>query len=119
MLYDSLGVKKDKDLSLWDLNFRKIFETQLPLYLIKSEVMERRNMDPNTYRVSFQYAANVPRQGGSYGDCGIWVTIFLYRLSQNRPLTFRKPVQAALAYREHLADFYWKYKIPVPKGFTQ
>lgn len=119
MLYDSLGSKKDEDLSLWDRNFRQIFRTQLPIYLIESEVMARRNMDPKTYHVSFLYACNVPRQGGILGDCGIWVSIFLYRLSQNKPLTFRKPIQAALAYRENLAEFYWKYKIPVAKGFTQ
>ncbi|PWA44200.1 phospholipase-like protein [Artemisia annua] len=107
MLYDSLGSKKDEDLSLWDRNFRQIFQTHLPVYLIKSEVMARRNMDPNTYHVSFLYAANVPRQGGLLGDCGIWVTIFLNRLSQNKSLIIKKPVQAALAYREHLAEFYW------------
>jgi Ulp1 family protease len=119
MLYDSLGSKKDEDLSLWDRNFRQIFRTQLPIYLIESEVMARRNMDPKTYHVSFLYACNVPRQGGILGDCGIWVSIFLYRLSQNKSLTSRKPIQAALAYRENLAEFYWKYKIPVAKGFTQ
>lgn len=118
MLYDSLGSKKDTDLSLWDRNFRQIFQNHLPVYLSKSEVMSRRNMDPNTYRVSFLYATNVPRQGGFLGDCGIWVIIFLNRLSQNKSLSFRKPVQAALAYREYLAEFYWKYKIPVPKAVT-
>ncbi|PWA77257.1 F-box domain-containing protein [Artemisia annua] len=36
------------------------------------------------------------------------------RLSHNLSLKVRKPVQAALAYHEYLAEFYWKYKIPVP-----
>ncbi|PWA34899.1 ulp1 protease family, C-terminal catalytic domain-containing protein [Artemisia annua] len=99
MLYDSLGRKNDEDLSLWDRNFRQNFQTHLPVYLIKSQVMARRNMDPNTYHVSFQYASNVPRQGGLLGDCGIWVCIFLNRLSENKPLNIMKSVQAALAYR--------------------
>ena len=118
-LYDSLGSQKDKDLSPWNRKLRRTIQTQLPIYLINSEVMEKRRMDPDSYHVSFRYATNVPKQGGLYGDCGIWVIILLYRLSQNRPFNFRKPDQAALAYREHLTAFFWKYKIPIPKGFTQ
>ena len=115
-LYDSLGSQKEKNLSPWDRNLRRTFQTQLPIYLIKSEVMVKRRMDPDSYHVSFRYATNVPKQGGLYGDCGIWVIILLYRLSQNRPFNFRKPDQAALAYREHLTAFSGNTRFQFLKG---
>lgn len=99
----------------WWSNFRSVFTHQLPMYLVESEVMQLKNIDPNNYGVTFQYARDVPIQGGRYGDCGIWVCIFLYRLSHNLSLKVKNPVQTALAYREYLAEFYWKYKIPIPR----
>lgn len=115
-LYDSLGSQLDKNLSEWSRNFRRIFQRQLPVLLAESEVMERRNIDPDTYSIKFRYAEDLPRQGGKYGDCGVWVIIFLYRLTHNLHLKFKKPVQVALAYREHLGEFFWKHRIPVPRG---
>lgn len=76
--------------------------------------MQLRNMDPHSYRISFEYARGVPRQGGKYGDCGIWTCIFMYRLSRNLSLQVKNPIQAALAYREYMVEYYWKYKIAVP-----
>ncbi|PWA68181.1 F-box domain-containing protein [Artemisia annua] len=116
-LYDSLGGDASEEYvekRVWWKNFRSVFACQLHKYLVESEVMQMKNIDSNNYHVSFKYARDVPIQGGSYGDCGVWVCIFLYRLSHNLSLKVRKPVQAALAYREYLAEFYWKYKIPVP-----
>ncbi|GJX28796.1 ulp1 protease family, C-terminal catalytic domain-containing protein [Tanacetum coccineum] len=45
-------------------------------------------------------AYGIPIQGGLYGDCGLWVCIFLYRLSHNIPLEVDDPINIALAYRE-------------------
>ncbi|GJY93322.1 phospholipase-like protein [Tanacetum coccineum] len=48
----------------------------------------------------------VPLQGGLYGDCGLWVCIFLYRLSHNIPLEVDDSSNVALAWRERIIDFY-------------
>ena len=120
-LYDSLvsidehSSREHFETRSWWIEFRTRFARQLPKYLVESEVMQMKNIDSKNYHVSFKYARGVPRQGGRYGDCGVWVCIFLYRLSHNLSLKVKDSVQAALAYREHLADFYWNYKIPVPK----
>ncbi|PWA76715.1 phospholipase-like, Aminotransferase-like mobile domain protein [Artemisia annua] len=116
-LYDSLGGNASEDYvekRVWWQNFRSVFSCQLPKYLVESEVMQMKNIESKNYHVSFKYARDILIQGGSYGDCGVWVCIFLYKLSHNLSLKVRKPVQAALAYREYLAEFYWKYKIPFP-----
>ncbi|PWA69048.1 phospholipase-like protein [Artemisia annua] len=56
------------------------------------------------------YEENVPIQSGYYGDCGIWVCVFLYRLTHHLPLMVDDPAAFALAYREQLISMFWKYK---------
>ena len=70
-----------------------------------------KGIDPTTYAITFENAVNVPTQGGLFGDCGIWVCIFLYRLAHGKSLDVDNPVQAALAYREHLAEFFLKHRV--------
>ena len=79
--------------------------------LKETEVMSRKKIDQENYKISFKYAENVPRQGGIYGDCGIWVMINLYRLTHNLSLEVENPSLVGLAYRERLSDFFWKYKM--------
>ncbi|GJW22389.1 ulp1 protease family, C-terminal catalytic domain-containing protein [Tanacetum coccineum] len=83
----------------------------IPLFLDNVEVFEKKNIVKNDYSISFQFADGVPIQGGLYGDCGLWVCIFLYRLSHNIPLEVDDPISFALAYCERLIEFYWKYKM--------
>ncbi|GJU97376.1 ulp1 protease family, C-terminal catalytic domain-containing protein [Tanacetum coccineum] len=67
-------------------------------------------------RVKFEVAANVPIQGNAYRDCRVWVCIFLHRLCQNLPVsTDHDPTHVGLAYREHMVDYLWKYRIPEPR----
>nr|GEV57974.1 hypothetical protein [Tanacetum cinerariifolium] len=80
---------------------------QLTLYLDNAEVFEKKNIDKENYSITFRYAEGVPIQGGLYGDCGIC----LYRLSHNIPLEVDDPISFALAYRERMIEFYWKYKM--------
>ncbi|GKG02869.1 ulp1 protease family, C-terminal catalytic domain-containing protein, partial [Tanacetum coccineum] len=54
---------------------------ETPLFLDNAEVFEKKNIVKDDYSISFQYADSVPIQGGLYGDYGLWVCIFLYRLS--------------------------------------
>ena len=115
-IYDSLGPPEnaDEDARPWWENWMNVLAEHLPLYLEESEVIERKNIDRSKYCITFRYAQNLPVQGPTYGDCGVWVCIFLYRLTQQLSLAVSDPVEVALAYREQLKTFYWKYKMIVP-----
>ncbi|GJS27330.1 ulp1 protease family, C-terminal catalytic domain-containing protein [Tanacetum coccineum] len=70
---------------------------QIPKLLLKMEVLEKKNIDPTNYSISYRYAVNVPRQGDAYGDCGIWVMRNLYRLVNNLSLEVSNPTQGMIA----------------------
>ena len=74
-------------------------------------MFEKKRINPATYFITFKNAHNIPSQGGLFGDCGIWVCIWLYRLAYGKSLAVDNPVQTALAYRERMADFYFKHKV--------
>lgn len=86
------------------------FAAVIPQYLEKADVMSKKNIDPKGYSITFRYEENVPIQSGYYGDCGIWVCVFLYRLTHNLPLMVDDPAAFALSYREQLIAHYWKHK---------
>nr|GEW90344.1 hypothetical protein [Tanacetum cinerariifolium] len=65
----------------WWLYARQVYANKLPKLLIQSEVMEKKNIDPSNYSIS-------------------------YRLLNNLPLEVSNPTQAGLAYREHLTYFF-------------
>ncbi|GJR50544.1 ulp1 protease family, C-terminal catalytic domain-containing protein [Tanacetum coccineum] len=110
--YDSLRAPIDGiETRLWLLKLRQIWEFHIPLYLEETKVFEKKNIDKTNYSVSFRYADGVPLQGRLFGDCGLWVCIFLYRLSHNLPLEVDDSINVALAYRERMIDFFWKYKM--------
>ncbi|PWA56616.1 F-box associated interaction domain-containing protein [Artemisia annua] len=83
----------------------------LPIVLEQAKVFEKKCIDRAKYGITFKDARNIPAQGGLFGDCGIWVCIFLYRLSHGKRLAVENPVQAALAYREHMANFFFKQRV--------
>ncbi|GKA83186.1 ulp1 protease family, C-terminal catalytic domain-containing protein [Tanacetum coccineum] len=70
--YDSLPSKnlivEDRK---WWLDARQLYVDKLPNLLIQIEVMEKKNIDPSNYSISYQYDVNVPRQGKFTGDCRI------------------------------------------------
>lgn len=98
----------------WWADWKATFISQIPAYLQDSEVMKKKNIDPATYSITFRNAENIPLQGPFYRDCGIWVCIFLYRLSHNLSFEVSDPVDVALAYREQMTTFLWKYKKVIP-----
>nr|GEZ63562.1 ulp1 protease family, C-terminal catalytic domain-containing protein [Tanacetum cinerariifolium] len=55
----------------WCLYVRQVYADKLPKLLIQSEVMEKKNINPSNYSISYRYAVNVPRQGKFTDDCGI------------------------------------------------
>ncbi|GJZ73814.1 hypothetical protein Tco_0637960 [Tanacetum coccineum] len=73
--------------------------------LLRVKVFEKKKINKASYAISFQYAEGVPLQGGLYGDCGLWVCIFLYRLSHNIPLEVDDSSTVSLAWCEHIIDF--------------
>nr|GEX44431.1 ulp1 protease family, C-terminal catalytic domain-containing protein [Tanacetum cinerariifolium] len=93
------------------LELTQKFEFQILLYLDSDEIFDKKNIDKASYSISFRYADGVPLQGGLYGDCGLWVCIFLYRMSQKIPLEVDDPIDFALAYHKRMIEFYWKYKM--------
>ncbi|GJR89686.1 hypothetical protein Tco_0213697 [Tanacetum coccineum] len=53
----------------WWLGMRACYATQIPKLLLKTEVLDKKNIDPANYSITYRYAVNVPRQGDAYGDC--------------------------------------------------
>nr|GEV73694.1 ulp1 protease family, C-terminal catalytic domain-containing protein [Tanacetum cinerariifolium] len=99
-IYDSLGGPPNGiETRLFWLDLREKLQFHILLFLDNVEVFEK-NIAKDDYSISFQYADGVPIQGGLYGDCGLWVCIFLYRLSHNIPLEVDDRISFALAYRE-------------------
>ncbi|GJT27799.1 ulp1 protease family, C-terminal catalytic domain-containing protein [Tanacetum coccineum] len=110
--YDSLGGPSNgiEDHLFW-LELRQIFEFHIPTYMDYADVFVKKNIDKTNYSIS--YAQGVPIQGGLYGDCGLWVCIFLYMLSHNLPLEVDDSIEFALVYRERVIEFFWKHKMLV------
>ncbi|PWA99800.1 phospholipase-like protein [Artemisia annua] len=107
--YDSLGWAKDSNRPWWKY-MRSRLPHQLFYYLIRFGVLKDKGIPIDGYEITLDYA-NVPSQHHSFGDCGIWVCIFIYRLCFNLPLTFEDtPLHVAVAYRERMIEYFWNTK---------
>ncbi|PWA43273.1 phospholipase-like protein [Artemisia annua] len=107
--YDSLGLVKSNRRSWWRA-MKKDLPLRLISYLNGCGVLKSKGICIDTYDISYDFA-RVPVQGGLFGDCGVWVCICLYRLCRNEQLEVKDPVQAALAYRERMLDYYFDNKV--------
>ncbi|GJT10221.1 ribonuclease H-like domain, reverse transcriptase, RNA-dependent DNA polymerase [Tanacetum coccineum] len=96
------------------VEMRSCLETKLPVLLHRTGVFASKGIDPNSYSIKFSQEQNVPQQGGLFGDCGVFVCLFLYRLAHGIPLAVEDPIQMALAYREKMVKFYFEHKIICP-----
>ncbi|PWA61132.1 phospholipase-like, Aminotransferase-like mobile domain protein [Artemisia annua] len=110
IVYDSV-YRGEEECREWYLKMRNCLEVNLPLILQETGVFEKKRINPENYKISFRLAQNVPKQGGVFGDCGVFVCLFLYRLAHGIHLHVDDPTQAALAYREGLIRFYFENKI--------
>nr|GEY26868.1 phospholipase-like protein [Tanacetum cinerariifolium] len=81
-----------------ELNMRECLAAKIPIILKETGVFEKKIIDPVKYNISFRHADHVPKQGGVFGDCGVFMCMFLYRLAHSVPLAVDDPVQVALAY---------------------
>ncbi|PWA68183.1 phospholipase-like protein [Artemisia annua] len=107
------GPVYENEMRPYYLSVRNCLATRLPELLEQVGVFEQKEIDSNTYKITFNNAKNVPKQGGVFDDCGVWLCIFLFRLGNGKLLDVDNPVQVALAYRERLLRFYYKHKIHV------
>ncbi|GJW49970.1 phospholipase-like protein [Tanacetum coccineum] len=102
-----------KSISETQLKFLKkiSFMAKLRRILGATKVFEKKEIDPTDNSIRFKFANHVPKQGGIFGDCGVWVCIFLYRLAHDISLDVEDPIDVALAYREKIVRFYFSHKI--------
>lgn len=109
-IYDSLRNHTHRHI-WWTKTMPEVFGYRLPKYLHEQGVLSAKGIEPEGYAITWKYADNVPQQCTSYGDCGIWVCINLYRLGHNMTLEADDAANTAIAYRERIVDYLWKHKI--------
>ncbi|GJU68158.1 phospholipase-like protein [Tanacetum coccineum] len=91
----------DKEFRPWYLKMRQCLEEKILVVLKETGVFRKKNIDPAKYKISFRHADHVPKQGGVFGDCGVFL------LAYGIPLVVDDPVKVALAYREKMIRFYF------------
>ncbi|GJV54390.1 phospholipase-like protein [Tanacetum coccineum] len=64
-----------------------------------------RSISADDYKITYKYAAAL-FQASLFGDCGIWVCIFVYILCRNLPMTVDDPLETALAYCERMLEYF-------------
>nr|GEU88464.1 phospholipase-like, aminotransferase-like mobile domain protein [Tanacetum cinerariifolium] len=75
--------------------------THMKLALEKCGTTNRRRLvcflakgiDPTHYNIKFRHAQNVPKQGRVFGDCSVFIYLFLHRLAHGIPLDVEDPIQ--------------------------
>ncbi|GJW51815.1 putative ribonuclease H-like domain-containing protein [Tanacetum coccineum] len=88
---------------------------QLTSYLNEHGVLASKGISVEQYEIKYVFP-NVVSQADDSGDCGVWVCIFLYRLSRKQPLAFKDPIQTVLAYHETMLQYFWNHKFAAPKS---
>ncbi|GJX33007.1 phospholipase-like protein [Tanacetum coccineum] len=111
--YDSLGWAGGSRRRWWR-RMKKLLPQKLTVYLVMHGIFESKGISADDYKITYKYA-DAPFQASLFGDCGIWVCIFIYRLCRNLPLTVDDPLETALAYRERMLEYFWSHKIPVER----
>ncbi|GJY41464.1 hypothetical protein Tco_0428734, partial [Tanacetum coccineum] len=95
----------------WYIRTRDCLQVRLPEVLELLNVFDKKGIAKSTYQITFTIAENVPKQGVSLVTVGSGYVFFLYRLAHDISLDVEDPVQAALAYRERMAQFYYNHKV--------
>ncbi|GJZ59538.1 ulp1 protease family, C-terminal catalytic domain-containing protein [Tanacetum coccineum] len=109
-LYDSF-FSEAVETRKWWIKMRKAFKKYIPSYLQEWGILDAKCIPLESYNINFVVGKDVPIQGDAYGNCGVWVCIFLHRLIHKMAVSAKDPHIVGLAYREHMFDYFWKYKI--------
>ncbi|GJW87317.1 phospholipase-like protein [Tanacetum coccineum] len=112
--YDTLGWVKGNRRPWWR-NIKRNLPQQLTSYLNEHGVLASKGILVEQYEIKYAFP-NVVRQADDSSDCGVWVCIFLYRLSRKQPLAFKDLIQTVLAYREMMLQYFWNHKFAAPKS---
>nr|GEU71284.1 phospholipase-like, aminotransferase-like mobile domain protein [Tanacetum cinerariifolium] len=104
----------DVEIRPWYVKIRRCLESKLYVALQETSVFVSKGIDPTHYSIKFRHTQNIPKQGGVFSDCGIFVCLFLYRLAHGIPLDVEDPIQTVLAYREKVINFFFDHKIFFP-----
>nr|GEU64181.1 phospholipase-like protein [Tanacetum cinerariifolium] len=56
----------------WYVKIRSYLESKLPVVLQQTGVFSRKGIDPTSYSIKFTNTQNVLKQGGVFGDCGVF-----------------------------------------------
>ncbi|GJV38991.1 phospholipase-like protein [Tanacetum coccineum] len=99
----------DFELCTWYLKMRECLEEKLHVVLKETGMFEKKYIDPAKYKISFRKADHVSKQGGVFGDCGVFL------IAYGVPLAVDDPLQTALAYREKMIHFYFQRKMFCPE----
>nr|GEW13459.1 phospholipase-like protein [Tanacetum cinerariifolium] len=103
--YDSLGWAGGSRRRWWR-RMKKVVPDKLTLYLLMHGIFDSKGISADHYKITYNYVS-VPFQASLYGDCGIWVCIFIYRLCRNLPMAVdNDPLETTLAYRERMLEFF-------------
>ncbi|GKE54407.1 phospholipase-like protein [Tanacetum coccineum] len=78
-LYDSQKTY-DVEYRPWYVKMRSCLATKLLVVLQQTGVFASKRINPTSYSIMFSHAQNVPKQGRVFGDYGVFVCLFLYRL---------------------------------------
>ncbi|GKE03614.1 phospholipase-like protein, partial [Tanacetum coccineum] len=62
----------------WYVKMRSYLESNLHIVLQQTGVFASKGIDPTSDSIKFTNAQNVPKQGGVFGDCGVFFCLFLY-----------------------------------------
>ncbi|GJY32989.1 phospholipase-like protein [Tanacetum coccineum] len=109
-LYDSF-FSEAVETRKWWIKMRKAFKKYIPLYLQEWGILDAKGIPLESYNINFVVGKDVLIQGDAYGDCGVWVCIFLYRLIHKMAVSVKDLQIVGLAYREYMFGYFWKYKI--------
>ncbi|GKE49868.1 hypothetical protein Tco_1481126, partial [Tanacetum coccineum] len=85
-------------------------QDRIPAVLKGATVVYKNGIHPSYYSNTFSLTDNVPKQGGIFGDCGVWVCMNFNRLAHGISSNVDDPVDFALAYREKMVKTHEKRK---------
>ncbi|GJW16908.1 phospholipase-like protein [Tanacetum coccineum] len=111
--YDSLGLAGVNRRRRWR-QMKKLLPEKLTVYLLMHDIFKSKGISADDYKITYKYDA-APFQASLFGDCGIWVCIFICRLCRNLPVTVDDPLETALTYHERMLEYFWNHKIQVER----